>query len=560
MLQRGHFNFSGNKRQAIVPLSAKHHQKVPIGIRLGLAFCLTFVYTLVVYVFALTGERALHDGMRHYSSDLASSLRIIHAVLEGVSMTRHHEAQHLTASTSAEMSELEDKLMQQRSEVQAGLQRYRDLVSDAEDRADYERVLTQTQDYFRVQDQVLALSRNGATAGQHDAAEKLLHGDSRQAFFALNDTAQAWAKHNEALTDEALRSGEAIYQHGIRKLSIVIGLAFLGALFAGIRMTGTITQPLRQAVELAQSVARGDLTQRIEVTGSDEVSELLKTLNEMSSQLANLISDVMGSAEAVRITAGEIAQSNEELRQRTQQQADSLQATAASMQQITSLGKNNSDNAGDADKLARQAHELAETGGVVVSQTVIAMSAINDGSAKISNIIGVIDDIAFQTNLLALNAAVEAARAGEQGRGFAVVASEVRALAQRSADAAKQIKALIMDSATKVKAGTELVDRSGQALSQIQSSVREMTGLIKKIAGSSHEQADGVQRINEVILHLDAGRARLRRQPHLAGSGRYPLQPGVVLHRGTSPDASRLRTAHRSVRIIQRWIQRKRRI
>jgi len=484
-------------------LSIKHQQKVPIGVRLGVAFCLTFVYTMVVYVFALSGERALHDDMRHYSSDLASSLRSIHAVLEGVSMTRHHEAQHLTASTSAEMSELESKVMQDRSEVQASLQRYPSLVSDAEDRADFERMLTQTQNYFRVQDQVLALSRNGATAGQHDAAEKLLHGDSRQAFFALNDTAQAWAKHNEALTDEALRSSEAIYQHGVRKLSVVIGLAFLGALFAGIRMTGTITQPLRQAVELAKGVARGDLTQRIEVEGNDEVCELLKTLNEMSSQLASLIADVMRSAEAVRITAAEIAQSNEELSQRTQQQGVSLQETAASMQQITSLGKNNSENAGNADRLAREAHELAETGGGVVAQAVIAMGAINDGSAKISNIIGVIDNIAFQTNLLALNAAVEAARAGEQGRGFAVVAAEVRALAQRSADAAKQIKTLILDSAHKVRAGTELVDRSGQALSQIQSSVREMTGLIKKIAGSSHEQAEGVQRINEAILHLD---------------------------------------------------------
>jgi len=472
--------------------------------RLRAVLGLAFVYTAVVYLFALSGERALHDNMRHYGADLTPSLRIIHTVLEGVSMTRHYEAQHLAANNSGEKSELEDRLMQERSEVQAGLQRYRDLVSDAEDRSDYERVLTQTQDYFRVQDQVFALSRDGATAAQHEAGEKLLHEGSRQAFYAMNDGAKAWAKHNEELTDQALSSGEALYHHGVRNLTIVVVLALLGSLLSGERMTSTITLPLGKALEMAKSVARGDLTQRIEVTGNDEVCELLKALNEMSSQLASLISDVMRSAEAVRITADEIAQSNEDLSQRTQQQGASLQETAASMQQITSLGKNNSDNAGDADKLARQAHELAETGGVVVSQAVIAMGAINEGSAKISNIIGVIDDIAFQTNLLALNAAVEAARAGEQGRGFAVVASEVRALAQRSADAAKQIKTLILDSATKVRAGTELVDRSGQALSQIQSSVREMTGLIKKIAGSSQEQADGVQRINEAILHLDS--------------------------------------------------------
>jgi methyl-accepting chemotaxis protein len=237
--------------------------------------------------------------------------------------------------------------------------------------------------------------------------------------------------------------------------------------------------------------------------GSDEVCALFNALNEMSSHLSGLITEMRNSAQAVGATADEIARSNQELSQRTQQQASNLEETGASMEEVTSLCKNNSDNAGTADKLAHEAREQAESGGVVVGRAVDAMGAISKGSAKISSIIGVIDEIAFQTNLLALNAAVEAARAGDQGRGFAVVASEVRALALRSADAAKQIKALIIDSANKVQAGTELVDRSGQALSQILKSVREMTTLIKEIANSSHEQAEGVQRINEVILHLD---------------------------------------------------------
>jgi methyl-accepting chemotaxis protein-1 (serine sensor receptor) len=195
--------------------------------------------------------------------------------------------------------------------------------------------------------------------------------------------------------------------------------------------------------------------------------------------------------------------SNEELSERTQQQAASLEETAAAMEQITSIGKNNADNARNADQLARDAQRLAETGGSIVSQAVSAMGAINDCSAKISDIISVIDEIAFQTNLLALNAAVEAARAGEQGRGFAVVASEVRALAQRSADAAKQIKSLIIDSAEKVRTGTELADRSGQALSEILSSVRKMTGLISEITGWVQEQSQRVVRVNEAILRLD---------------------------------------------------------
>jgi methyl-accepting chemotaxis protein len=390
-----------------------------------------------------------------------------------------------------------------RLKVQTSLQSYRDLVSDAEDRADYEKILSQTQDYFQMQDQVLALSRSGASPGQHDAAVKLLVGDSRQAFYALNDTALAWAKHNESLTNEVARNGDALYQHGLRTLITLACLTLLSSFVSAVWMSRSITRPINQAVHLAKGVASGDLTRRIEVIGTDEVSVLCRALNDMSSQLSGLITDVLNSAEAVGATAGEIAESNEELSQRTQQQAASLEETAASMEEITSLGKNNSDNANNADKLAHKARELAESGGGVVGQAVSAMGAINEGSAKISNIISVIDDIAFQTNLLALNAAVEAARAGDQGRGFAVVASEVRGLAQRSADAAKQIKALIIDSADKVRAGTELVDRSGQALSQILNSVREMTSLIKEIANSSHEQADGVQRINEVILHLD---------------------------------------------------------
>lgn len=484
-------------------LNHKYQQSLTVGSRLNLVFGLSSIYTLVLVAFSLSGERALHDTLRHYDSDLMPSLRIIHTVLEGVGTTRRHETQHLMAATSAEMTELEGKVTEDRSQVQASLESYRNLVSDAEDRADYEKMLSQTQNYFHMQDQVLALSRSSSNPGQHDAAVKLLLGDSRQAFYALNDTALAWAKHNETLANEAMKTSEALYQHGLRTLITLTFLALLSGVLSAMRISSSITIPLGRAVELAKGVASGDLTQRIEVAGTDELCALFRALNDMSSRLSGLITEVLNSAEAVGATAEEIAQSNEELSQRTQQQAASLEETAASMVEITSLGKNNSDNAGNADKLAHEARELAESGGTVVGQAVGAMGAINEGSAKISNIISVIDEIAFQTNLLALNAAVEAARAGDQGRGFAVVASEVRGLAQRSADAAKQIKALIIDSADKVRAGTELVDRSGQALSQILKSVREMTGLIKEIANSSHDQAEGVQRINEVILHLD---------------------------------------------------------
>jgi methyl-accepting chemotaxis protein len=484
-------------------LNQKYWARWKIGSRLGLAFGSLCLWAAVLAAFALYGQRSLHDTLRHYDSGVVPSMRTIHAVIEGMSRTRRHETQHLMTSTSAEMTELESKLVLDRSLVQTNLQKYRDLISDAEDRANYEKMLLQTQGYFQLQDQVLALSRGGTNPIQRAAAAKLLLGDSREAFDTLNDTALAWVQHNETLANAVVHNGEIGYQHGLRILIALTCFLLLSGALSAVQLTTSVTGPLGKAVELAKSVARGDLTRRVEVPGTDEVSMLLDSLNEMSSRLSGLITDVRNSAEAVNATAGEIAHSNEELSQRTQQQAATLEETAASMEEITTLGKNNSDNAGNADRLAHQARELAEMGGSVVGQAVSAMGAINQGSAKISNIIGVIDDIAFQTNLLALNAAVEAARAGEQGRGFAVVASEVRGLARRSADAAKQIKTLIIDSADKVRAGTELVDRSGQALAQILTSVREMTSLIKEIANSSHDQAEGVQRINAAILHLD---------------------------------------------------------
>jgi methyl-accepting chemotaxis protein len=474
-----------------------------IGYRLGVAFGLTLLCLTALLGLALREVGSMHVALEHYDHTVVPSIRSIHTVLEGVGTARRHEGQHLLTNDTAEMADLESKAQQDRAQVESSLNSYGALASDAEDRADYAKMITLTREYWQLQDQVFALSRNKANPGQRDVAAKLMLGDSRQAYYALNDGALAWAKHNEEMANQAANASEELYRGGVASL---IGLAIAAILLVAITsiaIARSITRPLAKAVDLAKRVARGDLTHRIHTSGSDEIGTLLAALNDMSVQLSSLITDVFRSAEAVNVTAGEISQSNENLSQRTQQQAASLEETAASMEEITSIGKNNSDNAGNADKLAREAQELAETGGSVVAQAVSAMSAINDCSAKISNIISVIDDIAFQTNLLALNAAVEAARAGEQGRGFAVVATEVRGLAQRSADAAKQIKALITDSADKVRTGTDLVDRSGQALSKILVSVRHMTSLITEITGWSHEQAQGVLRVNEAILHLD---------------------------------------------------------
>jgi methyl-accepting chemotaxis protein len=364
---------------------------------------------------------------------------------------------------------------------------------------DPEQVTSRVNAYLRIHDQIVSLTIDG----KRDAAIKLILGDAQRVFDAPGPGAQGWARQNQETAFEHVRAGDALYYRGLKWLLATAGLALLSAVYSALRLRRTIVNPVREAAAQARRVAQGDLTQKLQVSGRDEVGDLLSALNEMTSQLSNLIADVVRSAAAVEATAAALTHSSLELSQRTQYQATHLRQTTASMAQITQLGKSNSDNAAEADHLGTQARELAQSGGEVVTQAVSAMSDINKGSAKIVNIISLIDEIAFQTNLLALNAAVEAARAGEQGRGFAVVASEVRALARRSADAAKQIKTLITESAGSVRVGTELVDRTGNALLQIQSSVVDMTTLIKQIAHSSHEQAIDAQRISDAMRQLD---------------------------------------------------------
>jgi len=257
---------------------------------------------------------------------------------------------------------------------------------------------------------------------------------------------------------------------------------------------------------VVQSAIAGNLVSRIPLQGkTGEIAELCQGINALLEATMTLITSVRAAAEQVQSGAQEISRGNTDLSQRTEHQASSLEETAASMEEMTAAVKNNADNAAQANQLALAARDQAEQGGAVVQSAVRAMSEINGSSKKISDIIGVIDDIAFQTNLLALNAAVEAARAGEQGRGFAVVASEVRNLASRSAAAAKEIKGLIQESVSKVEDGTKLVDASGKVLQDIVSGVKKVTDVVAEIAASSQEQASGIEQVNKAVMSMDEG-------------------------------------------------------
>ena len=265
----------------------------------------------------------------------------------------------------------------------------------------------------------------------------------------------------------------------------------------------SITTSLHEAVTMARQVADGDLSTTIIVDRHDEMGRLLQALAEMQGSLRKVVGEVRSSVKGIATASSEIAAGNADLSSRTEEQASSLEETASSMEELTTTVKQNAENARQANQLAAGASKVALRGGQVVSEVVETMGAITASSKKIADINGVIDGIAFQTNILALNAAVEAARAGEQGRGFAVVASEVRSLAQRSAAAAKEIKALIEDSVGKVESGGRLVDEAGKTMSEIVASVQRVTDIMADIAAASQEQGSGIEQVNRAITQMD---------------------------------------------------------
>jgi methyl-accepting chemotaxis protein len=340
-------------------------------------------------------------------------------------------------------------------------------------------------------------------ANQNGEATKILIGDLRAVQRRWQAALAALADSEKNQNEVATAAAGSSYLLA-RNLMIGIGaLAVLAGIAIALLITRSITVPVNRAVTIARTVAAGDLTSEIVVTGKDETSLLLGALKDMNESLQHIVGQVRARTESMTSMSQEIAAGNLDLSSRTEEQASSLEETASSMEELTSTVKQNADNARQADSLSHAASAVAGKGGAVIADVVNTMSAINASSKKIVEIINVIDGIAFQTNILALNAAVEAARAGEQGRGFAVVASEVRNLAQRSAAAAKDIKTLIGDSVSKVESGSQLVEQAGATMTEVVDSVRRVSDIITEISAASREQSLGIEQINQAIMQMD---------------------------------------------------------
>ncbi|MCH5049817.1 methyl-accepting chemotaxis protein [Pectobacterium aquaticum] len=307
---------------------------------------------------------------------------------------------------------------------------------------------------------------------------------------------------DDKMSSSAREVGDS-YKNALMVLATIIIISALAGLIIASLITRSVTQPIQEALGVAENVAKGDLTSEIYTGRKDETGQLLSALNNMNSSLRQIVSQVRDGAETISSAASQIAAGNQDLSARTEEQASSLEETASSMEQLTSTIRNTADNTTQATDLAASASATVKKSGAMMETVTQEMRGIRDSSQRMAEIIGVIDGIAFQTNILALNAAVEAARAGEQGRGFAVVASEVRALAQRSATAAKEIKELIDDSFKKVQDGMGLVEETGVTMNSLVMNVQGVTGLISEIAQASREQSDGINQINLAVGQID---------------------------------------------------------
>jgi methyl-accepting chemotaxis protein len=474
---------------------------IKISFKLGAVFLVLVVSTAMAGGFALLQLAKINGNTEELATNWLPSVTYIGDLQGNLNAIRRAEMQHVMAVLGEEKSPEEDRINASKAKIAEVGTKYKALITSAEEEqawTDYQKNLAR---YYEAQKKLLELSNVGPA--EAIASVAYLNGESQAALRALFKTMDAMNALNKQGVEKAYASAKGTYSMARGGLLAVMLAAIALAAGLGLWITRLITRPLKFAVEAAQGFAKGDLTVSMDAKGKDEISLLLHAMEDMRVSLAGVVSNVRRGSESVANASAEIAQGNHDLSSRTEQQASALEQTAASMEELGSTVKGNAEAAQQANRLASDASIVAIQGGEVVNQVVETMKGINDSSRKISDIISVIDGIAFQTNILALNAAVEAARAGEQGRGFAVVASEVRSLAGRSAEAAKEIKNLINASVERVEQGTALVDRAGETMTRVVESIKRVTDIMGEISSASSEQASGVAQVGEAVGHMD---------------------------------------------------------
>ncbi|MBW8848611.1 MAG: MCP four helix bundle domain-containing protein [Burkholderiales bacterium] len=475
-------------------------KQLRIGKRLGIAFAIVLTLMLVVAAISVRGIYHVAAGLETVYKDRTIPLAQLGELNNISTRNRLVIVEMLRAPGFDEIKRRSDELNTNIKRAQELLDQYAASHLNDEEKALVQRFDASRKAY--INEGLLPVSAALSTGGMSTAMEIY---EAKTLPLAVETR-----KLSDQLVKLQIDEAAAEYQRGqdtramaVATTAVLTGVALLlGAALAWM-ITRSITEPVQRAVGFAQAVAGGDLTTDIAADGRDEIATLLAALGQMNDGLVNIVRQVRSGADSILTGAGEIASGNADLSQRTEEQAANLEETAASMEQMNATVRQNADTAQTATQLAESASSVAARGGAVVQQVITTMSAISTSSKKIADIIGTIDGIAFQTNILALNAAVEAARAGEQGRGFAVVAGEVRALAQRSAQAAREIKALIGQSVDNVDTGSRLVGEAGATMTEIVTQVRRVADLIAEIGSATQEQTTGIGQVSEAVQQLD---------------------------------------------------------
>jgi methyl-accepting chemotaxis protein len=470
-----------------------------IGTRLGGAFALLLVLLAACVWFGIASLKLLNEGTSKIVDEDYPKTVIAYESLDVVNRNARAMRNMLLWDKPEEVARERQTVIENREENTANLDKLAALIKSEEGKIKLKAVQAARDVYRTSQQAFLEL----VDAGKKQEAATFLLTQVRKDQRNYFDTVRELIKLQDARVRDSGQRAEETYRSASTWLMGVAATALaLGAAVA-FWITRSITGPLRQAVDVARTVATGDLRTKIEVHATDETGQLLQALRDMNAALVNIVGEVRSGTETIASASQQIASGNADLSSRTEAQASSLEETASSMEELTATVKQNADNARQANQFAVSASEVAEKGGAVMAEVVDTMGAINESARKIVDIIAVIDGIAFQTNILALNAAVEAARAGEQGRGFAVVASEVRSLAQRSAAAAKEIKALIDNSVDKADAGSRLVDQAGTTMREVVDSIRRVTDIMGEISAASQEQTEGIGQVQLAVSQMD---------------------------------------------------------
>lgn len=470
-----------------------------ISTRLSSAFALLVIMLLAVAGVAAMQLSAMHQSTARITDNILVSVQLINRLNTDLAKARLLELRHVFNDGESYKTNTEREMQALQAETEEIKVDYEPLINTPQERSTYESLLAQREEYVGLMQTLFTTSRSGDTA----RARELLGGRSLELYNLSSKTLVDIIQIKKQESADEVAGAQRAYSNALMILFGSGVVALVLAIAAAVWIIRSIQRPLHSAVSVADRVAAGDLTADIDVRSKDELGMLLASLKRMQESLVSTVHTVRTGADGVASASNQIAMGNADLSGRTEEQASALEETAASMEELGSTVRQNAENARQANQLALNASTVALQGGEVVGQVVDTMRGINESSRKIADIIGVIDSIAFQTNILALNAAVEAARAGEQGRGFAVVAGEVRNLAQRSAEAAKEIKGLITDSVERVEQGSHLVDKAGNTMSEVVSAIRRVTDIVGEISAASNEQSQGVAQVGEAVTQMD---------------------------------------------------------